>query len=89
MNRKQKNSVDKMLSYIRKKSCRLAEHSVSKTEFHSLSTEIVISYRVHKTEAVFVPRAQPEVRKEPRFHGRAYERYFIHRETDAHSGAKR
>ena len=51
--------------------------------------EIVISYRDHKTEAFFVPRAQPEVRKEPRFHGRAYERYFIHRETDAHSGTKR
>ena len=50
---------------------------------------IVISYRDHKTEAFFVPRAKPKVRKEPRFHGRAYERYFIHRETDAHSGTKR
>ena len=51
--------------------------------------EIVISYRDHKTEVFFVPRAQPEVRKEPRFQGRAYERYFVHRETDAHSGTKR
>ena len=27
----------------------------------------------------FVPRAKPEVRKEPRFHGRVYERYFLFR----------